>query len=74
MGEKPEPQERTMRMPQLVQSAGIDCGKRFLDVAVYPGGEQIRLENEPADHQRLVVWLDLPSMNLDTGLSICWSF
>ena len=44
-------------MPQLVQSAGIDCGKRFLDVAVYPGGEQIRLENEPADHQRLVVWL-----------------
>ena len=44
-------------MAQLVQSAGIDCGKRFLDVAVYPGGEQIRLENEPADHQRLVVWL-----------------
>ena len=44
-------------MPQLVQSAGIDCGKRFLDVAVHPGGEQIRLENEPADHQRLVVWL-----------------
>ena len=44
-------------MAQLAQSAGIDCGKRFLDVAVYPGGEQIRLENEPADHQRLVVWL-----------------
>jgi transposase len=44
-------------MAQLVQSAGIDCGKRFLDIAVYPGGEQIRLENEPADHQRLVVWL-----------------
>jgi transposase len=44
-------------MAQLVQSAGIDCGKRFLDVAVHPGGEQIRLENEPADHQRLVVWL-----------------
>jgi hypothetical protein len=44
-------------MAQLVQSAGIDCGKRFLDVAVYPGGEQIRLENEPADHQRVVVWL-----------------
>ena len=44
-------------MPQLAQSAGIDCGKRFLDVAVYPGGEQIRVENEPADHQRLVVWL-----------------
>jgi transposase len=43
-------------MPQLVQSAGIDCGKRFLDLAVYPGGEQIRPENEPADHQRLVVW------------------
>lgn len=44
-------------MAQLVQSAGIDCGKRFLDVAVHPGGEQIRLRNEPADHQRLVVWL-----------------
>src|SRR3954452_1008207 len=44
-------------MAQLVQSAGIDCGKRFLDIAVYPGGEQIRLENEQADHQRLVVWL-----------------
>ena len=41
MGEKPEPQEKTMRMAQLVQSAGIDCGKRFLYVAVYPGGEQI---------------------------------
>jgi transposase len=45
-----------MRMPQFVRSAGIDCGKRFLDVAVH-GGETIRLRNEPVDHQRLVVWL-----------------
>jgi len=43
-------------MPQFVRSAGIDCGKRFLDVAVH-GGETIRLRNEPVDHQRLVVWL-----------------
>ena len=56
MGEKPTTR-KDYGMPQLVQSAGIDCGKRFLDVAVHPGGDQIRLKNEPADHQRLVVWL-----------------
>ena len=43
-------------MPQFVRSGGIDCGKRFLDVAVH-GGETMRFRNEPADHQRLAAWL-----------------
>jgi hypothetical protein len=44
-------------MPQIVPSADIDCEKQCFDVAVHPGGEKIRLRNEPADHQRLVAWL-----------------
>jgi len=37
--------------------AGIDCGKLFLDVAVTPGADTVRVANTAAGHAELVAWL-----------------
>ncbi|MBP2297083.1 IS110 family transposase [Azospirillum rugosum] len=41
----------------MVTTAGIDCGKRFLDVAVVLSSDKIRVANTPDGHQDLVAWL-----------------
>jgi transposase len=38
-------------------TAGIDTGKTFLDIAVYPAGERWRVANTSDGHQELVAWL-----------------
>ena len=38
-------------------AAGVDIGKDALDVALYPGGERLRLPNAPEGCARLVGWL-----------------
>lgn len=37
--------------------AGIDCGKRFLDVAVTPGTDTLRVANTAAGYGELAAWL-----------------
>ena len=37
--------------------AGIDTGKRYLDIALYPASERERLDNTAEGHQALVAWL-----------------
>lgn len=45
-------------MDQLITiAAGIDTGKHWLDVALYPRGDSIRLANTAGGHRRLVGWL-----------------
>ncbi|AWJ82270.1 IS110 family transposase (plasmid) [Azospirillum sp. TSH58] len=44
-------------MSNMVPTAGIDCGKCFLDVAVVSSGGKIRVANTPNGHQDLVAWL-----------------
>jgi transposase len=41
----------------ITNVAGIDIGKRTLDVACHPSGSTMRVENTPAGHERLVAWL-----------------
>ena len=36
---------------------GIDCGKRYLDAALFPGTDRIRVENTPHGVATLVAWL-----------------
>lgn len=38
-------------------SAGIDTGKKFLDIALHPGGETLQVPNDAAGHRRLTAWL-----------------
>lgn len=44
-------------MSNMVTTAGIDCGKLFLDVAVVFSGDKIRVANTPDGHRDLVAWL-----------------
>lgn len=37
--------------------AGIDCGKLFLDVAVAPGADTLRVANTASGHGELAAWL-----------------
>lgn len=37
--------------------AGIDTGKRKLDMALGVGGERLRVDNGPAGHASLSEWL-----------------
>ena len=37
--------------------AGIECGKDFLDVGVFPGPDKLRVANTPEGHLHLVAWL-----------------
>lgn len=36
---------------------GIDCGKAFLDIALYPDGDRLRVENSPVGFASLTTWL-----------------
>jgi transposase len=38
-------------------TAGIDTGKRYLDIALYPASERLRINNTAEGHQQLVAWL-----------------
>ena len=38
--------------------AGIDTGKMWLDVACYPSGEALRVENDAVGHARAAAWLE----------------
>lgn len=44
-------------MSDATPSAGIDCGKDFLDVGVSPGSDKLRIANTPDGHRNLVAWL-----------------
>ena len=44
-------------MAQSAKFVGIDCGKAFLDVAVFPTGERTRVDNDAAGHVCLIGWL-----------------
>lgn len=44
-------------MTQNKITAGVDCGKSFLDIAVYQCGEKHRVANNAAGHGDLVAWL-----------------
>ncbi|MFS2012880.1 IS110 family transposase [Azospirillum sp. CT11-132] len=44
-------------MSTIEMAAGIDCGKRFLDVAVSATGDTIQVANTPSGHQELAAWL-----------------
>lgn len=39
------------------KAAGIDIGKAYLDVALHPSGETVRLPNDPDGCRRLIDWL-----------------
>jgi transposase len=39
------------------QTAGIDTGKWYLDIALYPASERLRVDNTAEGHQALVAWL-----------------
>ena len=39
------------------QTAGIDIGKAYLDIALYPSGAALRLANDSDGHSRLLHWL-----------------
>jgi transposase len=43
-------------MTQIASTGGIDSGKRFLDLAIYPGTAQFRVENTPEGVQVAVAW------------------
>lgn len=39
------------------KAAGIDTGKKCLDIALYPAGERLRVANTAEGHQELAAWL-----------------
>jgi transposase len=39
------------------KAAGIDTGKAWLDVGLYPASERTRVANAPSGHQQLKAWL-----------------
>jgi transposase len=44
-------------MSESLGFGGIDCGKRSLDVGVFPGSDKIKVANTPKGHQILAAWL-----------------
>ncbi len=45
-------------MAQVVKAAGIDVSKPWLDVAIWPTGEEIRVSRDAAGLARLIAWLN----------------
>jgi hypothetical protein len=43
-------------MTQIAPTGGIDSGKRFLDLANFPGDGRIRVENTPDGVRIAVAW------------------
>ena len=41
----------------ITLAAGIDTGKRALDIALSTGGAGLKVDNDPAGHDRLADWL-----------------
>ena len=41
----------------ITTAAGIDTGKQFLDIALHPGGETLRVANDAVGHRQLAAWL-----------------
>lgn len=44
-------------MAQKVVNAGLDVSKNWIDAAVWPGSDALRVEQTPAGYDRLVAWL-----------------
>lgn len=44
-------------MSPSAQTAGIDCGKSYLDVGVFPGTDKLRVGNNSDGHRELAAWL-----------------
>jgi transposase len=44
-------------MAQVGSAVGIDCGKGFLDVAGFPGGDRLRVTNSPEGIEDLLRWV-----------------
>jgi transposase len=47
----------TKMAKRTIVCAGIDTGKRKLDVAIHGGSQQLQIENAPTGHAALVAWL-----------------
>src|SRR5690606_18676050 len=47
----------TKMINPITVTAGIDTGKKFLDIALHPGGETLQVPNDAAGHRRLTAWL-----------------
>lgn len=45
-------------MPQMIVTAGVDVSKRWLDAALWPTRETIRVEASAAGHEQLAVWFN----------------
>ncbi|SMF36763.1 transposase [Azospirillum oryzae] len=43
-------------MSEQTRVAGIDCGKDFLDIDIFPGVAPLRVVNSPQGHQEVVAW------------------
>ncbi|NUB29783.1 transposase [Azospirillum brasilense] len=43
-------------MSEQTRVAGIDCGKDFLDIDVFPGAAPLRVVNSSQGHQEVVAW------------------
>ncbi|NYZ15111.1 transposase [Azospirillum sp. RWY-5-1] len=44
-------------MSESTQVAGIDCGKAFLDIGLFPGADKRRVANTPEGHREVVAWI-----------------
>jgi len=44
-------------MSEPTRVAGIDCGKDFLDIDIFPGAAPLRVANSPEGHQEVVAWI-----------------
>src|SRR3954454_10477878 len=53
----PHHKEGAARMTPIDPVVGIDCGKRYLDAALFPGTDRTRVENTPHGLATLVIWL-----------------
>lgn len=53
-----EDEAGSMKMDNIsMVAAGIDTGKHYLDIALCPGGESLRLPNTAAGQEQLLAWL-----------------
>lgn len=51
-------QGRDEKMAQMVAYAGIDVSKSWLDVALFPGRDELRVANESSGWSKLITWLE----------------
>ena len=42
---------------RITRAAGIDTGKHTLNIAIYPSGERLEVDNTETGHRELIAWL-----------------